>query len=71
MAIKAKDVYRGRQKSHKTAWTIVIIAVVLLAAAIGLFYGLRHYVVYDGDGNATIVLPFSQQTEESSPAPAK
>ena len=64
MAVKAKDIYRGRAKSHKTAWAIGIIAAVLLALAIGLFYGMRHFAVYDEEGNATVVLPLSQKEQE-------
>ena len=32
----------------------------VLAVLIGVFYALRACCVYDADGNATIVLPFSE-----------
>lgn len=68
MAIKSKDIYKGREKSHKVGKTIVIVIVLLLVAAVSLFFGLRHYAVYDEHGNATIVLPFFQRAEENPPA---
>lgn len=59
MAIKPKDVYRGRQKSHRTAKIIIWAVVLLLALAIGMFFWLRQFAVYDKYGNATIVMPWS------------
>ncbi len=65
MAIKAKDVYQGRKKRGSRARKFILIAVIVLAAVIGLFYGLRACCVYDKDGNATIVLPFSDGADVS------
>ena len=59
MAIRSKDVYRGREKRGSRARRVVLIVLLVLAALIGLFYALRACCVYDKDGNATIVLPFS------------
>ena len=58
MAIRAKDIYQGRKKSHSRAGVIITVVLVLITAALLLFYGLRHYAVYDESGNATIVLPW-------------
>lgn len=58
MAIKAKDIYQGRKKSHSRAGVIITVILALIVAAVLLFYGLRHYAVYDEGGNATIVLPW-------------
>ena len=59
MAIRQKDIYKGRKNSNRAGrvigWTIAI----LLVLAIVLFFVLRQFAVYDDDGNATIVLPFS------------
>ena len=59
MAIRAKDVYRGREKRGSRARRVVLIVLLVLAVLIGLFYALRACCVYDKNGNATIVLPFS------------
>ncbi len=67
MAIRAKDIYQGRKKSRSRAGVIILIVLAVLIAAILLFYGLRQYAVYDENGNATIVLPFSHKEEPSSP----
>lgn len=64
MAIKPKDIYRGRQKTHRTAKTITCLLLAVLVLAIALFLGLRQFAVYDEYGNATIVLPFSQTAED-------
>lgn len=61
MAIKPKDVYKGRQKSHRTAKLITLTVVLLLALLIGMFFWLRQYAVYDKEGNATIVMPWSEK----------
>lgn len=63
MAIRSKDIYKGKKKSRKVVRTIVIVALVLVVAAISLFFTLRQYAVYDENGNATIVLPFFQSSE--------
>lgn len=64
MAIKPKDVYKGRQKARKPLKIIVWTLVVLIVLAIALFFGLRNFAVYDEYGNATIVLPFSSSADE-------
>lgn len=64
MAYKDKDIYRGRQKSHKTAKLVSWGLLILIALAIGLFFGLKQFAVYDEYGNATIVLPFSETSKE-------
>ena len=61
MAIKAKDIYQGRKKRGGRAGRIVLIVLAVLAVLIGIFYALRACCVYDADGNATIVLPFSER----------
>ncbi|MEG1731102.1 MAG: hypothetical protein RR269_05610 [Oscillospiraceae bacterium] len=63
MAIRPKDVYKGRQKSKSFFSRVLIVILLALILAGGLFYGLRHIAVYDKDGNATIVFPFSRQAE--------
>lgn len=64
MAIKPKDVYKGRRKSRKTGKIIVWTVVTLLVLTIALFFGLRHFAVYDEYGNATVILPFSSTAEK-------
>ncbi|MFB0920183.1 MAG: hypothetical protein QMB62_04785 [Oscillospiraceae bacterium] len=70
MAIRAKDIYQGRKKSRSRAGVAIIIVLAVLTAAILIFYGLRHYAVYDENGNATIVLPFFHKAQTESPAPS-
>lgn len=67
MAIKPKDIYKGRKKTRKAGRTIAIVIVLLIVAAISLFFGLRHYAVYDESGNAKIVLPFFAPSESGEP----
>ena len=64
MVIKPKDIYKGAKKSRRTAKTIVTIGILLVVLAIGLFFGLRQFAVYDESGNATLILPFSQRAKE-------
>ncbi|NLW65650.1 MAG: hypothetical protein GXY26_05415 [Clostridiales bacterium] len=64
MAIKPKDVYQGRRKAGKPGRIIAWTAAALFVLAIALFFGLRHFAVYDEYGNATVVLPFSQSAEK-------
>ena len=67
MAIRAKDIYEGRKKSRGHDGVIITVILALVAAAILIFYGLREYAVYDENGNATIVLPWSQKAEAETP----
>lgn len=64
MAIRPKDVYKGRQKAKKPLKIIVWTLIAVLVLAIALFFGLRHFAVYDKYGNATIVLPFSSSVDK-------
>lgn len=64
MAIRPKDVYKGRQKARKPGKIIVWMVVILLVLSIALFFGLRQFAVYDKYGNATIILPFSSSAEK-------
>lgn len=70
MAIRAKDIYQGRKKSHSRAGVIITVILAVLIAVILIFYGLRNYAVYDENGNATIVLPFSHKAQTESPLPS-
>jgi len=72
MAIKAKDIYQGRKKTHSRAGVIITVILALIVAAVLLFYGLRHYAVYDESGNATIVLPWfhKEQADDATQSPS-
>ena len=70
MAIRAKDIYQGRKKSRSRAGLVITVVLAVIAVVILIFYGLRHYAVYDENGNATIVLPFSHKEQKESPAPS-
>lgn len=65
MAIRAKDIYQGRKKRGGKLRRILLTVVLVFAVLIALFYALRACCVYDKDGNATIVLPFSDSTEQN------
>lgn len=67
MAIKAKDIYDGRKKSRFRGGAIITVILALIVAAILIFYGLRQYAVYDENGNATLILPFSQKETSEIP----
>ena len=68
MAIRARDIYEGRKKSRGHIGVIITVILVLLTIAVLIFYGLREYAVYDENGNATIVFPWSQKGEAEAPA---
>ena len=74
MAIRAKDIYQGRKKSRFRFGIVIAVVLCVLVAAILIFYGLRSYCVYDENGNATLILPFSQKAangnEQESQAPS-
>ncbi len=70
MAIRAKDIYQGRKKSRSRVGIAITVVLAVLAVVILLFYGLRHYAVYDESGNATIVLPFFHKAQTESPTPS-
>lgn len=65
MAIKPKDIYDGRKKKRSRSGVVVFVVLCIIAVAILLFYGLRNYCVYDENGNATLILPFSQKNEDT------
>ena len=64
MAIRAKDIYQGRKKSRFRFGIVIAVILAIVAAVILIFYGLRSYCVYDENGNATLILPFSQKAED-------
>lgn len=68
MAIKPKDIYEGTKKTHRAAKIIAVSLTLLLILAVALFFWLRQFAVYDEEGNATLILPFSQKAQESLPA---
>jgi hypothetical protein len=72
MAIRAKDIYQGRKKSRSHIGVVIAVIFAVLVLAVLAFYGLRNYCVYDENGNATLVLPFSKkaQTEEVTQSPS-
>ena len=67
MAIRAKDIYEGRKKSRSHIGVIITVILALIVAALLIFYGLKKYAVYDENGNATIVMPWSQKADTASP----
>lgn len=69
MAIKPKDIYKGRQKSRRAAKSVIIAVLVLIVLMIALFFGLRKYAVYDESGNATIVWPWEKGTTDTAVEP--
>ncbi len=73
MAIRAKDIYQGRKKSRSHIGVIITAILAVFVVAVLIFYGLRSCCVYDENGNATLVLPFSKQaqTENVTQSPAE
>lgn len=68
MAIRAKDIYDGRKKSRFHLGMTIIVVLAVVVAVVLIFYWLRGYAVYDENGNATIVMPWSQKAATESPA---
>lgn len=64
MAIRPKDIYEGTKKTHRTSKIITTVIILLIALAIGLFFGLRQYCVYDDEGNATLIMPWNRKDGE-------
>lgn len=67
MAIRSKDIYDGRKKSRFHFGVTIIVILAVIVVAILIFYWLRGYAVYDENGNATIVMPWSQKAATESP----
>lgn len=65
MAIRPKDIYEGTKKTHRTSKIITAVIILLIALAIGSFFGLRHYCVYDNEGNATLIMPWNRKDGEN------
>lgn len=63
--IRARDIYQGRKKRQFRGPAIFASVLGLFLLALLVFYGMRSFAVYDEEGNATIVLPFSQKSEEN------
>lgn len=72
MAIRPKDIYEGTKKTHRVSKIITAVIILLIALAIGLFFGLRQYCVYDDEGNATLIMPWDRKDgENEGTEPAK
>lgn len=72
MAIRPKDIYEGTKKTHRASKIITAVIILLIALAIGLFFGLRQYCVYDNEGNATLIMPWDRKDgENEGTEPAK
>lgn len=50
MASKRNDVYRGKHKRRSMIGGIVFLLVLLVTAAVVMFYGFQKYIVYGQDG---------------------
>ncbi len=59
MAIRSKDIYQENKKTHKLAKVITAVLLVLVVLAVAAFFWLRQYCVYDDQGNARLILPWS------------
>lgn len=70
MAIKSKDIYKGRKKSKSRPWIITGVILALLGLLIGSFYAIRGLCVYDETGNATIIWPWETRPE-TTPTPSE
>jgi len=69
VAIRSRDVYRGRKKRHYLITIPLFIIALLLIIAVSLFYYLQRYVVVTQDG-VSLELPFlsdGSAGQDSSP----
>ena len=64
MAIRSRDIYEGRKKRRSRKGVIIAVVLAVFIGTISIFYGLRSLCVYDDEGNARIVWPFSQEAKE-------
>lgn len=67
MAILPKDVYRGRRTWRAVLVWILVVLVILIALAAGIFYGLQRYVVVTQNG-VELHLPFLEENSADAPA---
>ena len=71
MAIRPKDVYRGKHRYRMLITVLACILLAILAGAVALFYALQNYIVYGQDG-VSLEVPFLstaapvQETEKPS-----
>ncbi|MDR0952249.1 MAG: hypothetical protein LBM18_04925 [Oscillospiraceae bacterium] len=62
MAIKPKDIYKSRKKSHTAAKVTVLAIFLVIALVITAFFVVRSWAVYDSEtGTATIVWPWTPE----------
>ena len=71
MAPKRRDVYRGRHRLRFPVTLVVSVVLILIIAAVVLFYSLQKYAVYGKDG-VTLAIPGLTEappvTESAAPA---
>jgi hypothetical protein len=61
MAIKPKDIYKGRKKSHTAAKVTALVLCLVVALSITAFFVIRSWAVYNSEtGTATIIWPWTQ-----------
>lgn len=72
MPYRPKDIYRGHRKFRSPLSILLFVVAFLVVAAIGMFYFLQQYIVYDASG-VRLQLPFGREEEtpaaEGEPAP--
>lgn len=71
---RRKDIYRGKRRRRFPVVPLVTVLVILLAAAVVLFYGLQKYAVYSKDGVKLAIPGLTQlpaaETDEDEPTPS-
>ncbi len=70
MPYRPRDIYRGRRKYRVPLTIALCLVAVLLLGAIGLFYFLQQFLVYDQTG-VSLQLPFMAQETETEPEEAE
>lgn len=59
MPYRPKDIYRGRRKFRVPLTIALFVVAALVVGAVGLFYALQQFIVYDQSG-VSLQLPFMQ-----------
>ena len=72
MPYRPKDIYRGHRKFRSPLSILLFVMAFLVVGAIGLFFFLQQYIVYDAAG-VRLELPFGREEapaeEQGQPAP--
>ncbi len=70
MAVPAKEIYHGRRPWRTVLIWVLVVVIGLFALSVGLFHGLKRYVV-ETDQGVELRLPILEQERQQTAADAQ